>query len=264
MSRIVRIAVGLAVLVGVVIGGGLLLLDYLSGEDEASTDIENVVQQIDVDENSEIDYQLFEIVSAESVVRFYIDEKFSGQDVTVVGETNQVGGQILLTPTQPDASQIGVITINVRTLETETEFPGDDQRDQAIRAAILNSGQDEYEFTDFVPTEITGMPDAVTVGEAFSFQVTGDLTLVDTTRAVTFDMEVTPVSETRIEGIGATVINYPDFGIDIPFTPAQISDIQEDVRLEIEFVAVEVEADADIDDLDAPAAEGEGDTAILG
>lgn len=260
MNRILQIMIGLVVLAAIVVGGGLLVLDFLAGEDEASEDIENRVQAIDVDESSDVDYQLFEIVPDESAVRFYIDEKLNGEDITVVGETNDVIGQILLTPDQPDASQIGVITINVRTLETDNG-----NRNQAIRAFILNSGDDEYEFTDFVPTEISGLPESVTVGETFSFQVTGDLTLVDTTRAVTFDMEVTPVSATRIEGIGSTVINYPDFGISIPRAPSFVSDIQEEVRLEIEFVAVEIAPDADPDDLEAnPASTDDDNTALLG
>lgn len=256
MNRVLTILGVLVVLAAVAVGGGLLLLDFIAGEDEASTEIENVVQNIVVDENTEVPYQLFEIVSDESVVRFYIDEKLNGEDFTVVGETNQVGGQILLTPEQPEASQVGVITINLRTLETDNG-----NRDQAIRGFILNSGQDEYEFTDFVPNTITDMPATVTIGEPFTFNVIGDLTLVDTTREVTFVMEVTPVSETRIEGLGTTVINYTDFNISIPRLPSFVSDVQEDVTLEIEFVAVEIQAEADIDALDTADDQA---TAILG
>ena len=80
------------------------------------------------------------------------------------------------------------------------------------------------------------MPAAVTVGDAFTFQVTGDLTIIDTTLPVTFDMTVTPVSEGSLQGSGAAVVQYKDFGISIPSVPF-VAGVQDDVRLEIDFTA---------------------------
>ena len=56
--------------------------------------------------------QTFSIVADGSEARFIIDEVLMGNDKTVVGVTSDVTGEITLDPTNPSASQIGVITIN--------------------------------------------------------------------------------------------------------------------------------------------------------
>jgi polyisoprenoid-binding protein YceI len=173
---------------------------------------------------------LFEIVQAESEARFTIDEVLRGSPVTVVGVTDQVAGQIAIDPANPAATQLGQIVVNARTLATDNEF-----RNRAIRNQILDTNT--YEFVTFQPTELVGLPDAVTVGQSFSFQVVGDLTVKDVTQSVTFDVTVTPVSETRIEGVATTTFPYRDFGVRIPEVPS-VDLVADDVTLELAFVAV--------------------------
>lgn len=173
---------------------------------------------------------LFEIVQAESEARFIIDEVLRGSPVTVVGVTDQVAAQIAVAPANPGATQLGQIVVNARTLATDNEF-----RNRAIRNQILDTNT--YEFVTFQPTELVGLPDAVTVGQSFSFQVVGDLTVKDVTQAVTFDVTVTPVSETRIEGVATTTFPYRDFGVRIPQVPS-VDLVADDVTLELAFVAV--------------------------
>ncbi len=173
---------------------------------------------------------LFEIVQAESEARFIIDEVLRGSPVRVVGVTNQVAAQIAIDPANPAATQLGEVRVNVRTLATDNEF-----RNRAIRNQILDTNS--YEFVTFQPTELLGLPDAVTVGQPFSFQVVGDLTVKDVTQPVTFDVTVTPVSETRIEGVATTTFPYRDFGVRIPEVPS-VDLVADDVTLELAFVAV--------------------------
>jgi len=178
---------------------------------------------------------LFRIVSEDSEVRFLIDEELFGDPVQVVGRTNQVAGDIVVDFTNPALSQVGTIRINMRTLATDNEF-----RNNALRARILQSSQDEYEFSDFVPTEITGLPASVTSGQAFTFQLTGDLTVRGVTRSVTFEVTLTPVSETRLEGLAVAQVLYTDFNLSIPNAPG-VANISEEVGLEIQFLAELVE-----------------------
>lgn len=173
--------------------------------------------------------QTFEIVSAESEARFLIDEVLRGAPVTVVGVTDQVAGQIALDPSDLAATQLGVIQVNARTLATDNDF-----RNRAIKNAILNT--DSYEFVTFTPTSISGLPATVTVGQPFTFQITGDLTIKDTTRSVTFDATVTPVSETELSGTASTSVLYRDFNLAIPDSPS-VDTVADTVRLEIDFVA---------------------------
>lgn len=178
--------------------------------------------------------QIFEIVSAESEARFLIDEVLRGAPVTVVGATDQVAGQIAIDTSEPSSAQVGIIQINARTLATDNDF-----RNRAIKNAILNT--DSYEFVTFTPTAISGLPASVTVGEAFTFQMTGDLTVKDTTQSVTFDVTVTPTSETELSGTASTSILYSDFNLNIPDSP-QVDTVADEVRLELDFVAKAVVA----------------------
>jgi len=59
----------------------------------------------------------------------------------------------------------------------------------------------------------------------------------DVTNQVTFDAVVTPISETRLEGLASTTILYADFNLTIPEAPA-VAGVDDEVVLEIEFVAI--------------------------
>ncbi len=100
----------------------------------------------------------------------------------------------------------------------------------------LRINQNKFEFVTFTPTEVVGLPETGTVGETYTFQVVGDLTITDVTKQVTFDVEVTATSETRIEGTAATAFPYTDFELFIPDAPA-VDSVDDMVRLELEFVA---------------------------
>lgn len=178
---------------------------------------------------------LYRIVPAESEVRFNIDETLNGERITVVGATDQVAADIVVDFGNPDSSQLGTIRINVRTLQTDNNF-----RDQAIRGRILESSRDEYEFAEFVPTDLDGLPETVAIGDTVTFTVIGDLTLKDVTRSVSFEAEVTIEDADTMTGIASATILYRDFGLTIPDVPA-VSDVADEVILEIEFVAARVE-----------------------
>lgn len=173
---------------------------------------------------------LAQIVPEESEARFVIDEVLNNAPKTVIGTTNQVAGELSVDPANPSNSQIGVIQVNARTLTTDSDF-----RNRAIKNQILNT--DQYEFITFTPTALEGLPLGVSTDQSYTFQIVGDLTIRDVTQQVTFDVTATPVSDSRLEGLAQTTIRYADYGITIPRVP-QVASVDEDVRLEIEFVAV--------------------------
>ncbi len=173
---------------------------------------------------------LAQIVPEESEVRFIIDEVLNNAPKTVVGTTNQVAGELSVDPNNPAASQVGVIQVNARTLATDNDF-----RNRAIKNRILMT--DQYEFISFKPIQLTGLPDSVTMGQSYTFKMTGDLTIRDTTKPVTFDVTVTPESTERLKGTAIATVAYADFGLTIPQVQ-QVASVADNVRLEIDFVAV--------------------------
>lgn len=178
---------------------------------------------------------LYRINEDESEARFLIDETLSGNEIVVVGATSDVAGDIIINFSNPMQSQLGEIAVNARTLRTDNEF-----RDQAVRGLILSTQQ--YEFIRFVPTEFAALTsDPVSVGDTIEFEITGDVTVRDVTRPVTFAVTVTVASEDRLEGIAISPeIPYTDFNLSVR-PPPNVSFLGETVTLELEFVAEKVE-----------------------
>lgn len=176
---------------------------------------------------------IFEIVPTESEARFLIDEVLRGDPITVVGATDQVAGQFAVAPGDLSNVEFGVVQVNARTLATDNDF-----RNRAIKNRILLT--DAYEFVTFTPTEIVGLPESGAVGEQYTFQVNGDLTITDVTRPVTFEVTATPLSETRIEGAATTSFLYTDFDLFIP-DARSVDTVADEVRLELDFIAEAVQ-----------------------
>jgi polyisoprenoid-binding protein YceI len=173
--------------------------------------------------------QLFQIVPAESEVRFVVDEVLQGSPKTVIGATSQVSGRIALDPVDLDAAQLGTVMVDARTLKTDSS-----QRDRAIQNFVLKTGQSPY--ISFTPTGVAGLPDTASLGESLPVQIDGNLTIGGVTRPVTFDATVTRATADRLEGTATTAVRFADWGISIPQVP-MVAGVSDTVRLEIDFAA---------------------------
>lgn len=218
------------------IAGVFIFIRVAGGSGEASTPISAPTLALDAQAvSATVSPQqiLFRIVPEESEARYILDE-LDPLVTGLVGRTNQIAGDILIDFEQPAQSRVGSIRINLRTLRTNNS-----NRDGAVRAEVLLSAQPEYEFTEFMPTGITGLPNTLTLGEAIHFQVAGDLPLRGITRSVTFDVTVTPVSELEVRGLAHTTIQRADYDL----LQAFLADrgVSEEIILELEFVARAIE-----------------------
>ena len=179
---------------------------------------------------------VFRIAQEGSEARFKIDEDLRGQRITVVGVTNQVAGEISVDLSNPANSSIGPLVINARTLATDNPF-----RNNALRGQILRSSDAAYEFITFVPTSIEGLPAAAAPGDAITFQVTGDLKIIETTRPVTFEVSATLSEDGQtVNGSASAVVRYADFNLRIPSVQG-VANISVEVVLEIDFSATRAE-----------------------
>lgn len=230
--------VGVASAVGVLGVGGALAWFYSTGNEAPSTELTAppistsstsgaVGGTVPVETTAPEPSKPYTISPAESMVSFELREELRGVDTTVVGSTNQVAGEILVDFDNPSDSVLGDVVVNARTLATDSS-----NRTRTVRGAILDTGT--FEFITFSPTSIDGLPTVAT--DSFTFAVTGDLTIREITRSVTFEVEVSG-SEGRLEGIASTEVNRTDFEIVIPNVPF-VANVGEDVTLTIEFVAL--------------------------
>lgn len=182
---------------------------------------------------------LFEVVAGQSEAQFIIGEVLRGRQNTVVGSTDQIDGSLALA-FGTGTVEIGQFVINLRNIATD-----DEMRDRTIRTMILETNRDEFEFSTFTPTSLSGVPASFGVGDTFEIAVTGDLTVRDVTAPVTFDMTLHIRSEERLEGTASTVILWDDFDISIPYVGGNsiVASVEDEVELRMEFVAVARQSD---------------------
>jgi polyisoprenoid-binding protein YceI len=171
---------------------------------------------------------IYQINQDESQVRFNIYEVLRGSPKDVIGISNQIAGQVAVDLNDLSTAQIGEIVINARTLETD-----DSRRNQAIRNRILFT--DQYEFIKFQPTQISELSGSAAIGQSFTFKVTGDLTIKDVTKPVTFDVNLTVEALDRLSGSAKSSVNLADFNLVVPSVPF-VANVGETMALETDFV----------------------------
>lgn len=173
--------------------------------------------------------QVFVITPAKSEAKFEIDEVLNNNPFHVVGTTHDVSGQITVNPADPKLSSISTISINARTLKTDSEM-----RNGMIGRMILKS--EANEFITFKTTSVSGLPEKPEIGKEYTFNITGTLTVAGTSKEATFSVKAKAASENEIQGIATTTINYTDYSITIPKVP-KVASVEDSVDLTFTFVA---------------------------
>ncbi len=166
-----------------------------------------------------------------SEARFYINEVLLGRDKTVVGVTNDISTTIDFDLANPAAAGLSTIIINARDFTTD-----DNRRNNQLRSNILQSNRDEFQYITFEATSIVGLPDTVAVGDSFDLQITGLLTIRGTSLEKSFDVTVTVLSDTELQGLARTVVTYKEFDLRIPSVPL-VASVEDEVILELDFIA---------------------------
>lgn len=228
MSSTTKKVFGVIIVLGVIgAASAAYMLRPLLPPTETTTTTSNIPASNNPDET------VYRISSEKSTAQFEIGEVLRGEDFLVVGTTNNVQGEMVLNTKNSSESKVSLIKINARTLKTDSA-----SRNAAIGRHILKSEIAEYEFIEFAPTSIVGMPENITPGVSFPIKVTGGLRIAGVTKPVTFDVNM-KVEENQISGKGETTILYKDFGISIPSVPF-VASVEDEVKLIINFVAEKV------------------------
>lgn len=222
-----KIALGVGLAMVIVIAAAVAYIWFSGGSGQPTTTTLTASLERQPDDSR----TLFQLIAAESEVRFLIDETLLGAPTTVIGVTNEIAGEMLVDPTDLLKTEIGPIRINVRTLETDNEF-----RNRAIRGQIFEANRPEYEFAEFSIRDLIGLPDTIDIGESVTIDIVGQFLLHGVTREVTFEATLELTSASRLEGTAHAVVRYEDFGIRIPEAPG-VANVSDEVQLELDFVA---------------------------
>lgn len=173
----------------------------------------------------------YQIDASESSVSYEVGETFFNQNNrfnVAVGVTNVISGSIQLDPQNPQNTTMGTITVDISQFQSDSG-----RRDNTIRDRFLESRR--FPIATFVPTQITGLPEQYTAGDTLTFQITGDLTVRETTRPVTFDIQAS-LNEGILTGQAATMILMSDFGFG-PIQMAGVLGTEDEVKIIFDFVA---------------------------
>ena len=133
---------------------------------------------------------------------YRVDEVLNGQDVTVVGRTEDVDGTLTIDGTELSAADI---TVSMTTVSTDNS-----NRDSQFLDILKTAENPTSTFTLTEPVDIS----AVSSGVA-SVQAVGDLTIAGVTKSVTVALEAQTTAD-GVEVSGTIPVTFSDFGVDAP------------------------------------------------
>lgn len=173
----------------------------------------------------------FQIVSEESSVTYEVGETFFNQNNRfnlAVGVTQTLSGTIFADLSNPPASSIGPVQVDISQFTSDSN-----RRDNAIRSNWLESSR--FPVATFESTQIEGLPHSYVEGQDYSLKVTGNLTVRETTRQITFDV-VARLEGTTLSGRAETTLLLSNFNVG-PISIAGMLKTEDQARIILQFVA---------------------------
>ena len=146
-----------------------------------------------------------------------------------IGKTNEVSGMVTLNQDGSIDQANSKFTVDLSTLQSD-----ESKRDGYVSRNILQT--DQYPQAVFVPAQVTGLPEAVPQSGNLNFQVTGDMTIRDVTRPVTWDVTAN-LNDGNVSGTATTSFTFEDFNLNQPRVPVVLS-VVDNITLNVNFVLV--------------------------
>jgi polyisoprenoid-binding protein YceI len=174
--------------------------------------------------------RVYRIDPKRSRATYKVDEVFLEDNrlESPAGTTRAVSGEIRVNPEKPESTRVGEIAVDISQLETDQP-----RRDNAIRRQWLESAT--YPIARFRNAKLSALPARVEDGKPFTFKMTGDMTIRETTRKQTWDVTATLAGNT-LQGTATTNIKMTQYGVDPPDIAGFVR-VEDDVALTLEFVA---------------------------
>jgi polyisoprenoid-binding protein YceI len=182
-------------------------------------------------DEGENDLRTFAVEPGSSQVSYHIREEFAdiASMVTAVGSTGAVTGEIQLDGDNLPLLEGFTISVDLRGLRTD-----DPMRDEKLADQWLVTN--EYPYATFTATHFNGL-ESVDEGYEVALQLTGDMTIRDTTRPVTFSVNAL-LDGGVITASGEAVIRMTDFGITPPNLFGFVK-VEDEVKITVDLVARE-------------------------
>jgi polyisoprenoid-binding protein YceI len=132
-----------------------------------------------------------------------------------VGKTSNITGSIVINPDGTLDANNSKFTVDVSSLQTDEAM-----RDNYVRRNILQT--DQFPNAVFVPTQVSGLPAAIPQSGDVNFKVTGNLTIRDVTKPVTWDVTGS-IANGQAVGTATTNFTFEDFNLPLPHVSIVLS-----------------------------------------
>ncbi len=165
-----------------------------------------------------------------SLARYLIREQLARRDLPndAIGETPDVSGSIVFDADGAVVPERSTLTVNLTTLRSDS-----DRRDDFLRGNSLESNK--FSTAEFVVKDAPGMPWPLPDGGEASFQLSGDMTVREVTRPLTWDVTV-EFGPNTVTGQTTTTFTFDTFEIEKPSLFFIIS-LDDEIRLELDIAA---------------------------
>ncbi len=169
-------------------------------------------------------------LNEETIARYKIEEVLAGTGFKVaIGETSEITGRIVFNDDGSISADDSSIALQAGTFVSDS-----DRRDRYVRDRTLSTSQ--YPEIVFHPISAEGLPSPLSDASGkVEFTISGNLTVLDQTRPVTWDASAEFGDDDSITGTAAVEITFEQFNIDKPRVAVVVS-VEDTIRLEIDFV----------------------------
>ncbi len=168
-------------------------------------------------------------LSESTIARYKVEEVLANTGFKIaIGETSDVAGRIAFDADGNVAADGSRIVVQAATLRTDSN-----RRDGYVRNRTLVT--DTYPEVVFQPTSVDGLPASIADASGpVEFTITGDLTVKDQTREVTWDAMAEFPGDGTVAGFASVMFTFEDFGMDKPRVAIVVS-VEDEILLELEF-----------------------------
>jgi polyisoprenoid-binding protein YceI len=167
--------------------------------------------------------------SSQSEASYAVREQLARLDFPsdAIGKTKAISGMITLNQDGSIDQANSKFTVDLSTLQSD-----ENKRDGYVSRNILQTIQ--YPQAVFVPTQVTGLPEPMSQSGSHTFQMTGDMTIRDVTKPITWDVTAN-FNNGEITGTATTSFKFEDFNLNQPRVPVVLS-VVDNITLNVNFV----------------------------
>ena len=169
----------------------------------------------------------FVLAPDKSEARFRVREQLANANLPndAIGRTRDFTGTLVIKPDGSIVSSDSKFVVNMGTLTSDQSM-----RDNFLRGNVLQTNQ--YPSAVFVPTQVSGLPSPLPQAGSVTFKLTGDLTVRNVTKPVTWDVTA-QVQGNQVTGQAATAFKFEDFALTQPHV-ARVLSIEDNIKLELD------------------------------